>query len=293
MTLISVHFPTYNQKNNIVRAIDSVYEQGHKNFEIIISDDCSTDGTVELLKSVSRNYDERLKIFFNKTNLGPVSNFNKILDNCRGDFVSFLTGDDYYKRDKFAKQLSWFAKNGSSAVLCGHSVEIDDDVRGVTEISKVRYWNRGFGAKKWIEHGPQYLAISIMVRRSSIPKFGFDARIPIVNDQKFWVDVIGIDGKYGGIADVLAVYNRTKMGLTANVRRCWDDLHNLYETLEIEYPQWLDNCKRGRVNQIIYGAAMICLLENQIEPARRKFLEAFRSNPRNVKPLVRLAQTFL
>jgi glycosyltransferase involved in cell wall biosynthesis len=246
----------------------------------------------DYLRSIENNYDDRLKVFYNEKNLGPSQNFNKILTNCRGQYVSFLTGDDVYLKDKLSKQVSWFKENGESAVLCGHSVKIVDDVSGRSKISRINRFNCGVGARKWIEYGHQYQAISIMVRRSAIPPIGFDVRIPIVNDQKFWIDVIGESGRYGCIPDVLATYNRTKDGLTANVRACWEDLDNLYSILERERPQWEEFCRRGRVNQILYGAAMLDILDGRPSEARGKFLRAFAANSRNIKPLIRYLQTF-
>ena len=284
--------PTYNHRKNIKRAIDSVYAQDHDDFEIVLCDDCSTDTTIDYLLSIKKNYDERLKIIINEENLGPARNFNKILTKCQGDFVCFLTGDDVFEKNKLANQVSWFKRNGESAVLCGHSVRIIDEVNNTSRILKVNRFNYGFGAHRWVEFGHQYQAISVMVRRSCVPTTGFDERIPIVNDQKFWIDVIGKSGRFGCIPDVLATYNRTKGGLTANVRACWQDLEQLYSIIEIDYPEWADYCKRGRINQISYGEAMLDMMDLQIDDARKKFLKVFLKNPRNIKPLIRYLQTF-
>ena len=80
-SLVSILIPTYNRKDKVVNAINSALNQTYKNIEIIVSDNCSSDGTLEHLNKLYKNINN-VKIYGNSTNLGPVINWiNCILLN--------------------------------------------------------------------------------------------------------------------------------------------------------------------------------------------------------------------
>lgn len=114
--LISVILPTYNRKNTIKRAIDSVLNQTYKNIELIIVDDASSDGTLEF---VSRQYgeDERITYIINEENLGPSGARNVGVANAKGSWIAFQDSDDEWHMDKLEKQVSLIHFSGGVANL--------------------------------------------------------------------------------------------------------------------------------------------------------------------------------
>lgn len=97
----SVIIPTWNQKHMLLEAIDSCLKQSQKSLEIIVFDDGSTDGTPELMKTVT---DERVHYFRSEKNVGGGRRFG--LDRARGKYITFLDHDDYYTDyDFFAKAV--------------------------------------------------------------------------------------------------------------------------------------------------------------------------------------------
>ncbi len=89
--LISVILPTYNGEKYIAETLESVLNQTHKNLEIIITDDCSKDKTVEIIKSYN---DARIKLYENENNLGIANNTNKALSLATGEFIMMQDHDD-------------------------------------------------------------------------------------------------------------------------------------------------------------------------------------------------------
>lgn len=89
--LISIIMPTYNRKNIIQKAITSVLNQTYTNFELIIIDDGSDDGTYDLLKSLK---DERIRILRHEKNEGPSYTRNIGLKNAKGDIIMYLDSDN-------------------------------------------------------------------------------------------------------------------------------------------------------------------------------------------------------
>ena len=76
--LVSVHLLVYNAERFIEEALDSILSQDYPNFEVIIGDDASTDGTVEILKRYHAQYPDRIKLLLNSVNMGVTNNCNKI-----------------------------------------------------------------------------------------------------------------------------------------------------------------------------------------------------------------------
>ena len=95
MTLpkISVLIPTYNYVRYLPEAIESVLEQDWRDLELLISDDCSTDGSGEVIAQYAAK-DSRIRFQIHPTNLGMVQNWNWCLSEARGEYIKFLFGDD-------------------------------------------------------------------------------------------------------------------------------------------------------------------------------------------------------
>ncbi|MBQ2654676.1 MAG: glycosyltransferase [Methanobrevibacter sp.] len=89
--LVSIIMPVYNRVDFVKKAIDSVLNQTYTNFELLIVDDGSTDGTRELLKSID---DDRIKLIFNETNIGASAARNVALDECSGEYIFYLDSDN-------------------------------------------------------------------------------------------------------------------------------------------------------------------------------------------------------
>ncbi len=89
--LISVCIPVYNQEEYIADAIKSVLNQTYQNIEIIISDNCSTDTTAQIIEGFS---DSRIKCYRQTSNLGMVGNFNFVTEKASGQYIKYLCGDD-------------------------------------------------------------------------------------------------------------------------------------------------------------------------------------------------------
>lgn len=106
---VSIILPSYNSINYIEKAIKSVIDQTFKNWELIIIDDCSKDGTKLLLKKKYSKI-KKIKIIFNKKNLGPGLSRNKGLKFSKGKYVAFLDSDDVWKKNKIKIQLHTMKK---------------------------------------------------------------------------------------------------------------------------------------------------------------------------------------
>jgi len=92
--LISILIPAYNYAPYVVRAIESALGQSYPNIEVVVSDNASTDDSVDRIRARFGD-DPRVRLFVNESNIGMVPNFNLALERARGEFVVWLCADDF------------------------------------------------------------------------------------------------------------------------------------------------------------------------------------------------------
>ena len=99
--MISLALPTYNGEKYLEAQLDSIYNQTMVPDEIVVVDDCSTDGTTKILEKYKQNYG--LKYYINEKNLGYNRNFEKAISLCSGDYIALCDQDDVWLPEKVEK----------------------------------------------------------------------------------------------------------------------------------------------------------------------------------------------
>jgi len=118
-SLVSIITPLYNSEKFISETIESVLSQKYNNWEMIIVDDCSTDGGVEIVKDYKRN-DERIKLIQLDKNSGAAIARNKAIEYAKGRFIAFLDSDDLWHPNKLKKQIDFMIINDYEFTYTGY-----------------------------------------------------------------------------------------------------------------------------------------------------------------------------
>lgn len=108
--LVSILIPTFNSVQFIAEAIASVQQQTYSNWEIIVVDDASTDGTGALISKIMET-DVRIQLQVLENNLGTGVARNTALAKAKGKYISFLDADDLWKPEKLEKQINFMQTN--------------------------------------------------------------------------------------------------------------------------------------------------------------------------------------
>jgi glycosyltransferase involved in cell wall biosynthesis len=110
---LSVCIITYNHEQFIEQCIRSVLEQDvNFDYDVVVGDDCSTDSTASILAKLESENPNRLKVIYNKTNIGGQLNLKQTLAACKGEFIAFLEGDDYWtSTQKLQLQVDFLDKH--------------------------------------------------------------------------------------------------------------------------------------------------------------------------------------
>ncbi|SNZ06178.1 Glycosyl transferase family 2 [Persephonella hydrogeniphila] len=123
---VSIIIPTYNRANYLPQAIESALAQDYPNLEVIVSDNCSTDETPEVVKKYMS--DKRFKYFRNKENIGMIRNWRKALYECAtGDWAIILSDDDYFIDNSYVDKAISLILNNDNVVLVHANLTIFDE----------------------------------------------------------------------------------------------------------------------------------------------------------------------
>ena len=129
--LVSIIVAIYNVEMYLEKCIESIMVQSYKNLEIILINDGSTDNSLEICKRYALK-DNRI-ILINKENGGVSRARNVGLNIAKGDYISFVDGDDYICKDMIKKMVENIEKNNFDMSICGYRIFSDESSK--TKIS--------------------------------------------------------------------------------------------------------------------------------------------------------------
>lgn len=115
--LVSIILPIFNCESTLEDAVNSILDQTHKNLEILVCDDGSSDGSYDLLQKIKLNNQKKIKLFKNYQNRGMSFTLNKLIEISNGKYIMRMDGDDIIAPNKVEHQVSFLEKNKSIDVV--------------------------------------------------------------------------------------------------------------------------------------------------------------------------------
>jgi hypothetical protein len=215
-SLVSVHMITYNHAPYIAKAIECVL--GQKTdfpFELVIGEDCSTDGTREIVFDYAKRHPGMIRVIISENNVGMVKNGYRTAMACTGKYIAFCEGDDYWHSpDKLMKQTKLMKKKTDCGLVCS-----DYDVFYTTSKKRIRNVNarkkRDPEKLKNIIHTLRGVSgiqtCTVLIRADLYKKiitdnvFYLDPSQPCL-DRPLWMDILR-ESDLAYIDESLATYN--------------------------------------------------------------------------------------
>lgn len=122
---VSVIMPAYNAERFVGEAIQSILDQTFTDFEFLIHDDGSTDGTLDILKSFAAQ-DDRIRLTYSE-NRGVFATRNAMMETARGEYFAVMDADDIALPDRFRKQVAFLEANPDHVVIGGQQEWMDEE----------------------------------------------------------------------------------------------------------------------------------------------------------------------
>jgi glycosyltransferase involved in cell wall biosynthesis len=254
---VSVLIPAYNEASFIRFAVESVLAQTFADFELVVINNASTDGTSAVVRSIP---DSRIRLIDEAQHVGPAANFNRALHQARGEFLKFLPADDIIYPACLEKQVAVLTDPAQAAVAlvsCPRHV-IDEAGRSVRR-ARMRWHGRVAGAeaiRRAVRAGANIIGEPgfVMLRRSNLAQTGgFNESLPFMLDMDLWCRVL-LHGDLFMLGEPLGEFRISRKSLSfvmlGNQAR---QFHKFIDDVRAkrEYPLTWWDAKRGKVNSIL------------------------------------------
>jgi glycosyltransferase involved in cell wall biosynthesis len=224
LPLVTIAIPTFNRANKYLKqAIECSRSQTYKNIEIIVSDNCSTDNTEEVVKSFN---DPRIRYFRQTSNVGMLNNENFCVDSASGEFFLLLCDDDMIDEDLVEACLDAANYDTNVGVILTGTRVIDE--AGVV-LSESRNNGSGLSTKEfflaWFEGKvPLYLCSTLYNTRELKGIGGFRSKMALYEDV---VALVQLASRFGrvDVPEVKAGFRKhgENIGSTAKIREWCED----------------------------------------------------------------------
>ena len=223
--LVSVIMPSYNSARFVSEAIKSVMNQTYQNWELLITDDCSKDNSVEVINKYTAQ-DSRVKLEALKKNVGAASARNISLEKAKGEYIAFLDSDDTWNLDKLEYQIDFMRKRNLPFTFSNYEImeENGDKQNKIisvpTELSYKQYLkNTIIGC------------LTVVINRKIVGDF----QMPLIkssHDMALWLLIMKRGFHAYGIKKCLASYRLVSTSNTSQKRKAAKDVWKVYREIE-------------------------------------------------------------
>lgn len=228
MPLVSVAMASYNGAKYIEEQLRTIREQTWPNLEVVVSDDGSTDGTIEILAAHQRA--RHLRYTVNERRLGLVGNFERAIAGCRGEFICLADQDDLWNANKVEVLVREIGRAALAYGRVDQVLGLDGGVREIPSAHRVSRFARAHGsgrATKYLLAENWIVSHSLMIRRSTaLSALPVPAAFPF---HDHWLALVAAtSGGLQWVDATLQVYREHSESLTfagrwhPSARRRWD-----------------------------------------------------------------------
>ncbi len=230
---VSIIVPVYNAKACIADTIMSVCGQSYKEFELLLVDDASTDGTRFVMESLAS---DNIRILDNTDKKGAAGARNTGIAAASGRYIAFIDADDLWEKDKLQKQIAFMKENNAAFSFTGYEFA-DETGKGLGKTVRVPKTMTYREALK----NTTIFTSTVMFDMEKLSKD--DIMMPYVKseDTATWWRVLKKTGAAYGLDESLTLYRRMGVSLSSDkveaIRRIWN-LYRKTEHLGLIYSIW-------------------------------------------------------
>lgn len=184
---ISVAMMTYFHEKYVAQAIESVLNQKTRyTFELVISDDCSTDGTREIIERYQKQHPDIIRVNLNNNNIGISANHYNTRSLCKGRYIADIAGDDYWIDDnKLQKQIDFLEEHveyiGTTTLF---EVRVDGSTNRIELLPEKKYRGKAVSLDMYL-HGVPLSTHGLVVRNQYLTDAGRNRYLLIPQASKY------------------------------------------------------------------------------------------------------------
>ena len=223
--LVSIIMPCYNAAPYIARSIDSVLAQTYEDWELLITDDGSTDKSVDIIQAYC-DKDERIRMELSETNFGPGTTRNKAMARAKGQYIAFLDDDDLWMPDKLEKQMAFMTENHYGFTFTGYELinEKGDSSGRIVRTDEV------MDHKKYLRN--TIIGCSTVMLDTAIVGEVRMTKDDTSDDMTLWLELMHRGFKAYPLDQVLAKHRMRKDSASSNKFKATRDVWRVYRDVE-------------------------------------------------------------
>ena len=185
--LVSVIIPVYNRENTLKRAIDSVLNQTYKNIELIIVDDASTDGSLQIAQAYLK---DGVKILTLSKNVGAAEARNCGMKAAKGEYIAFQDSDDEWFPDKLSVQINYMISEDVLVSFCPYLLQLDENICKLCPAKETIQIIKKQGLHEILQKGNVVGTPTLVINKSVIERIGFfDSTFPSIEDYDYIIRI--------------------------------------------------------------------------------------------------------
>ncbi len=206
---ISVLLPIYNGEKYLVEAIDSILAQTFTDFELIVIDDGSTDGTLAILQHY-QTLDSRIRLV-SRENKGLVATLNEGVNLARGKWLARMDQDDIALPQRFERQLQWLAQTGAD--ICGSWVQFF----GASDQSILKHPQTDAAIKTELLFMSAFAHPSVIMKTALVKQLYYDSQFENAEDYDLWERVARAGWQMTNVPEVLLHYRQHASQISSRI----------------------------------------------------------------------------
>lgn len=214
----SVVIPTFNSAKYIEKTLRSVFQQTYGNYEIIVSDDGSTDNTIDIVKKLSSEYAGKKIIILYNQHIGPGAARNSGIKSASSRWISFLDSDDIWFENKLAMVNNFIKNNPEVDCVCHNEIWKDGNHRLLLNHAKNYDRNKNIFLQLF-RRQVTFSTSTVTIKKALLISAGmFDVKLPSAQDFDLWLRVAMLpDFKEGFIQSPLGAYINREGNISSNI----------------------------------------------------------------------------
>ncbi len=218
--MVSIIVPVYNAANFIEKTIEMVSRQTYKDWELILVDDASTDGSADVIDKIIDNQGKRIRLIRKEKNAGAAAARNTGIDAALGRYIAFLDADDVWRENKLEKQIEFMDRTG--AAFSFHAYEFGDENANPT--GKVVHVPQTLNFKKALSRTVIFTTTVMFDTEKIDMEIIHMPQVPS-EDTATWWRILKSGILAYGLDENLAIYRRPAKSLSSNklvaIERIW------------------------------------------------------------------------
>ena len=227
MDLVSIITPSYNCSKFVVDTIEAIRAQTYTNWELLISDDCSSDNSVQVIEEYARK-DSRIKLFKLEKNVGAAGARNNSIREAKGRYIAFCDSDDLWYPEKLEKQINFMKENNYAFTITNYELMSEEG----GELNKFVTMPKSLSYSQYMRN-TKIGCLTVVIDRDIVGDFEMPCvHIKTAEDMATWLSILKRGYKVFALQECLAKYRLVSNSISANKFKAMKNVWRVYREVE-------------------------------------------------------------